>query len=103
MSRLGNLVWAITYKRLILIDVSHSGINIVELIESVVFKFCLKDKIFSVTLDNASSNTSAMSNLIPKFAGYLGPDPEPLDNAPDRDIGRALRGLLHSWYACHIL
>ena len=103
MSRLGNVVWAITYKRLILIDVSHSGINIVELIESVVFKFCLKDKIFSVTLDNVSSNTSALSNLIQKFAAYLGPDPEPLDNGPDRDIGRALRDLLHSRCDYHII
>ena len=68
-----------------------------------MIQFGLKDKIFSVTLDNASSNTSVLSNLIQKFAAYLGPDPEPLDNGPDRDIGRALRGLLHSRCACHIL
>ena len=86
-----------------LIDVSHSGINIVERIKYVISEFGLKHTIFSVTLDNASSNTSAMSNLIPNFAGYLGPDPEPLDNAPDRDIGRALRDLLHSWCDYHII
>ena len=46
-----------------LIDVSHS-----ERVQSVVTEFGLKDKVFSVTLD-ASSNTSAMASLIPKFLG----------------------------------
>jgi hypothetical protein len=73
-------------------------INIAEPIEFVVSEFSLKDKIFSVTLDNASSNTSAISNLIPMFVGYLGSDPELVDNAPDRDIGRALRGVTQSVY-----
>jgi hypothetical protein len=32
------------------------------------------DNVFSITLDNASLNAYAMSKLIPKFLGYLGPD-----------------------------
>jgi hypothetical protein len=40
----------------------------------VVEEFCLVDKIFYVTLDNASSNSKAMDTLTPLFAGYLGPD-----------------------------
>jgi hypothetical protein len=81
-----------------LIDCSHSGVNIAERVEDVVSQFGLIDKVFSITLDNASSNASAMSRLIPKFVGYLGPDPEPLDNANDN-----LRGLLHQRCACHII
>ncbi|XP_072147154.1 zinc finger BED domain-containing protein RICESLEEPER 2-like [Setaria viridis] len=38
-----------------------------------------------------------MSTLIPKFVGYLGPDPEPLDS------DKALVGLLHQRCACHII
>ena len=81
-----------------LIDCSHSGVNIAERVEDVVSQFGLKDKVFSVTLDNASSNASAMSNLITKFLGDLGPDPEPLGNENDN-----LRGLLHQRCACHII
>ena len=81
-----------------LIDVSHSGVNIADRVDSVVTEFGLKDKVFSVTLDNASSNASAMAKLIPKFVGYLGIDPNPLDNHD-----RALRGLLHQRCACHII
>ena len=81
-----------------LIDVSHSGVNITDRVESIVTEFGLKDKVFSVTLDNASSNASAMAKLIPKFVGYLGPDPEPLDNHDT-----ALHGLLHQRCACHII
>jgi hypothetical protein len=43
-----------------------------------------------------------MTNLIPKFVGYLGPDPKPLDNG-DKDRDKALRGLLHQRCACHII
>nr|XP_034589956.1 zinc finger BED domain-containing protein RICESLEEPER 2-like [Setaria viridis] len=84
-----------------LIDCSHSGVNIAERIEQVVSEFGLQDKIFSITLDNASANTSAMSTLIPKFVGYLGPDHEPLDS--DSDSDKALVGLLHQRCACHII
>jgi hypothetical protein len=75
-----------------LIDCSHNGVNIVERVDFVVTEFCLNDKVFFVTLDNASSNASAMSKLIPKFIGYLGPDPDPLDK---------LCGLLHQQCASH--
>jgi hypothetical protein len=48
------------------------------------------DKVFSVTLDNASSNASSMSKLIHKFLGYLGPDFESLHQENDN-----FRVLLH--------
>jgi hypothetical protein len=82
-----------------LIDVSHTGVNIAERVEAVVTEFGLKDKVFSITLDNASSNVSVMAKLIPKFIGYLDPDPEPLD----KDKDKALHGLLHQRCACHII
>ena len=64
-----------------LIEVKHTGENIVERVACVVEKFGLIDKVFSITLDNASSNAKAMETLTPMFAGYLGPDPtpEPID------------------------
>jgi hypothetical protein len=77
-----------------LIDCSNNGVNIADRVDSVVTEFGLNDKVFSVTLDNASSNASAMSKLIPKFIGYLGTDPDPLDK---------LCGLLHQRCACHII
>ena len=80
-----------------LIDVSHSGANIAERVQSVFTEFGLKDKVFSVTLDNASSNASAMARLIPNFLGYLGPDPEPLGTE------RTVRGLFHQRCAFHII
>ena len=48
----------------------------------MVEEFGLIDKIFAITLDNASSNARAMETLTPMFAGYLdsNPSPEPLDS-----------------------
>ena len=40
-----------------LIDCSHSGNNIAERIYAVVQEYELSDKVFSITLDNASANT----------------------------------------------
>jgi hypothetical protein len=68
-----------------LIDVSHSGVNIAEHASSVIDEYALTNKVFSVTLDNASANTSAMKELTPKFNGYVGPL------------------LLHQRCACHII
>ncbi|XP_066341187.1 zinc finger BED domain-containing protein DAYSLEEPER-like [Miscanthus floridulus] len=65
-----------------LIQVKHSGENISASIASVVEEYGLVDKIFSITLDNASSNAKAMETLTPMFAGYLGCDPTPDDPTP---------------------
>ena len=41
---------------LVLIDVSHNGQNIVDRVVSVLTDYGLTEKVFAVTLDNASSN-----------------------------------------------
>jgi hypothetical protein len=43
-----------------LIGVSHNGDNIAEHVECVLDVFCLKDKYFVVTLDNAFVNVAAI-------------------------------------------
>jgi hypothetical protein len=62
-----------------LIQVSHNGVNIAERITCVIQEFDMTDKVFSVTLDNASSNSTAMLTLSPMLAGYLGVDVDPTD------------------------
>ena len=64
-----------------LIEVTHSGINIAEVISSVLRGWGLIDKVFDVSLDNASANTTAMSGLTPMLDGYLGYDVDPRDPA----------------------
>jgi hypothetical protein len=68
-----------------LIDISHTGENIAQAIINVVANFGLTDKIFAVTLDNASSNTTAMNTLSPLFSTY------------------AASFLMHQRCACHII
>ena len=77
----------------------HSGENIAERVVVVVAEFGLIDKIFAITLDNASSNAKATEILTPMFAGYLGsdPSPEPLDPNKHKYT------LLHQRCACHII
>ncbi|CAN6309858.1 unnamed protein product [Urochloa humidicola] len=55
-----------------LIDVSHNSDNIAERVSNVVAEYGLTDKIFSVTLDNASANTKAIEKLSPLLSGYIG-------------------------------
>jgi len=55
---------------LTLIESSHTGENIVECIIKVIEEFELSEKIFSITLDNASANTSAMNVLKPLLSTY---------------------------------
>ena len=86
-----------------LIEVKHTGENIAERVACVVEEFGLIDKVFSVTLDNASSNAKAMKTLTPMFAGYLGPDPipEPVDPSKRKySLGVHHSGILPRW-ACH--
>ena len=68
-----------------LIDVAHSGENIAERIAAVVNEYELSDKIFAITLDNASSNSRAMESLAPILSGYMGTT------------------FLHQRCACHII
>lgn len=68
-----------------LIDEAHTGENIAQAILNVVSEFGLTVKIFTVTLDNASSNTTAMEGLTPIFSVY------------------AASFLLHQRCACHII
>jgi hypothetical protein len=82
-----------------LIEVKHSDENIAERIATVVEEFCLIDKIFSVTLDNASSNAKAMVTLTPLSAGYLGFDPAPTPSDPNKHK----YSLVHQCCTCHII
>jgi hypothetical protein len=69
-----NVDWQLE-KRIIgfrLIDESHTGHNIAERVIVVLQEYALLDKIFSVTLDNASSNTTAITKMAPKLSGYVG-------------------------------
>jgi hypothetical protein len=57
------------------------------------------DKIYSVTLDNASSNAKAIETLTPMFVGYLGSDPTPTALDPNKRE----YSLMHQRCACHII
>jgi hypothetical protein len=82
-----------------LIEVKHTGENIADKITSVVEEFGMLDKVFVVTLDNASSNSKAYDILQPVLFGYLGSYP-----APTRDDPNKVKYLLvHQRCACHII
>jgi hypothetical protein len=69
-----NTPWELE-KRIIglrLIDASHSGENISERIFEVLKDYGLHDKTFSITLGNASANTSAMVRLTHVLNAYVG-------------------------------
>jgi hypothetical protein len=82
-----------------LIDVSYSGENIANRIASVVEEFNLIDKVFVVTLDNASANSKAFDILQPCFFGYLGSYPA----STREDPNKVQYLLVHQRCACHIL
>ena len=69
-----------------LIDVSHNAENIAERVASVLAEYGILNKVFSVTLDNASANKNAMDKLKPILKEYLGSDL-----------------FLHQRCACHII
>jgi len=70
---------------LVLIDVSHNGQNIADRVVSVLTDYGLTEKVFAVTLDNASSNVSAMHKLRPVLSKYLGIEvvDDPVESQPD--------------------
>jgi len=96
-----NVDWELQKKviGLRLIEVKHSGENIAERVAAVVEEFGLIDKIFAITLDNASSNAKAMETWTHMFSSYLGsdPSPEPLDP------NKRKYTLVHQRCACHII
>jgi hypothetical protein len=73
-----------------LIDYSHTGVNIVEHILQCVTEYGMLSKVFSITLDNASANDSAMTELTPNLMLYV--------------CGSAnVAGLMHQRCVCHII
>jgi hypothetical protein len=84
-----------------LIDVSHSGANIAERVSMVVDEYGISDKIFAVTLDNASSNSTAMDILTPAFSGYILAALPP--NATEEEVREERSLFMHQRCACHII
>jgi hypothetical protein len=80
-----------------LMEANHSGVNISDKIIDVLRDWGLQDKVVSLSLDNASSNTTAMTILTPLLDGYLGFDVDPLDPNKKHYF------VVHQRCACHIL
>jgi hypothetical protein len=55
-----------------LIETSHTGENIAERVMTVLEDYGVVNKVFSITLDNTSSNSKAMEKLSALFSGYVG-------------------------------
>jgi hypothetical protein len=82
-----------------LIDCKHTGENIANSIACVLEEFGLVDKVFAVTLDNASANPKAYDILAPVLFGYLGSYPTPTKEDPNK----VKYLLVHQRCACHII
>jgi hypothetical protein len=87
---------------LVLIDVSHSEQNIADRVIYVLADYGLTEKVFAVTLDNASSNVSAIRILRPLLSKYLGI--EVLTDNDRNETDNAVSTLfMHQRCACHII
>jgi hypothetical protein len=73
-----------------LIDCSHTGSNIVERILQVISEYDMTSKVFSITLDNTSTNVCSLTQLVPQVVPYV-------------TYSLAASGLLHQHCACHII
>jgi hypothetical protein len=82
-----------------LIDCKHTGENIADSIATVVEEFGLSDKVFAVTLDNASANSKAYDILGPVLFGYMGSYPTPTREDPNK----VKYFLVHQRCATHII
>ena len=87
-----------------LIDCSHNGQNIADLVASMLADYGLTWKIFAVTLDNASSNVSAMQKLRHVLSKYLGIEVVVNASSNDSDdLDNTVNSMfLHQRCACHI-
>ncbi|XP_025813035.1 zinc finger BED domain-containing protein RICESLEEPER 2-like [Panicum hallii] len=65
------------------IEVVHTGRNIADRVATVVDDYDIADKIFSIVLDNASANRTAVSVLKPVFSKYIGHLIPPEDKEED--------------------
>jgi hypothetical protein len=90
--------------RLRLIDGKHSGVSIANLVATMIDDYSLTDKVFAITLDNASSNNTAMKYLRPFLSSYLGV-PAPAMTDDDAFIPNdGLRTMfLHQRCLCHVI
>jgi hypothetical protein len=90
---------------LVLINVSQNGQNITERVVSVLADYGLTEKVFAVTLDNASSNVSAMCTLRPVLSKYLSIEvPANNDKTNNESTKNAVSSLfMHQRCACHII
>jgi hypothetical protein len=90
-----------------LIDGKHSGVSIANLVTTVIDDYALTDKVFAITLDNASSNNTAMKSLRPFFSGYLGvPAPVVTDDDDDSftpNDDDLCTMFLHQRCSCHVI
>jgi hypothetical protein len=90
-----------------LIDGKHSGVSIANLVTTVIDDYALTDKVFAITLDNASSNNTAMKSLRPFFSGYLGvPAPVVIDDDDDSftpNDDDLCTMFLHQRCSCHVI
>jgi hypothetical protein len=76
-------------------------IDIADRVAFVLADYCLTEKMFAVTLDNASSNASAMQKLRPILSKYLGFEViDALEYASSNAVNSMF---LHQRCACHII
>jgi hypothetical protein len=73
-----------------LIDCSNTGINIAEHSMQVISEYSMSSKLFPITLDNASANACAMTELVPHLVPYV-------------TCSLTIAGLMHQCCACHII
>jgi hypothetical protein len=91
----------------LVIDESHSSVNITERVYAILDEYGSTTKVFSVTLDNASSNNKGIQTLAPELSSYVG--------TVDSDFVGTIDSLqpklsvyvgtlsLHQRCACHII
>jgi hypothetical protein len=81
-----------------LIDGKHSGVNIANIVATVIDEYSLTKKVVAITLDNASSNNVAMKFLRPFLCRYL--DSSLGTDASNDELSTMF---LHQHCSCHVI